>query len=425
MPILEMIPLEPHSLSLTVTLLLLLLLARVFGEIMERSGFPSMIGEIMAGIIVGPALLGIIPYTGELQVISELGVFLLIILAGIEIRPDELRNSLKGKSSLIAILGFIIPMASGILIGIILNLNMLLTLFIGLCISITALPVSVRILMDLGKLNTDIGQKIISAAIFNDVVSLLVLGVILDSNIGEANLGKVIVSVLLTVLKLGVFTAIIFIVYRGFQRAAKRIKVVNENIEKSLKYLKGKESLFGLIILFVLIFASVSEALGLHFVVGAFFGAMLLNKDFLGDENFDKIKSTTSGITMGFLAPVFFAGMGLQVKFGPTTNYWLLVLVIVASFASKIIGGYYGGRLAGLNKQESYTLGVGLNARGIMELVIANIALQNGFIDASVYSILVVMGIVTTLVSPYFLKQAFERLDRNHSSPQAPLTPDP
>ena len=176
--------------------------------------------------------------------------------------------------------------------------------------------------------------------------------------------------------------------------------------------MKCKVSLFALVILFVLIFASVSEVLGLHFVVGAFFGAMLLNQDFLGHENFNKIKSTTSGITMGFLAPIFFAGMGVQVSFGPSTNYWLFCLVIIASFASKIIGGYYGGRLSGLNKQESYTLGVGLNARGIMELVIANIALQNGFIDTSVYSILVVMGIVTTVVSPYFLKRSFARLDR-------------
>lgn len=413
MPLLEIIPLQPLTLPFTVTLLLLLLLARFLGEMLERFGVPAMIGEIMAGIIVGPSLLGIVQYASELKVLSELGVFLLIILAGIEIRPEEIRNSIRGRASLIAILGFAVPMVSGIIIGLLMHLDMLLTTFIGLCISITALPVSVRILMDLGKLNTVIGQKIISAAIFNDVVSLLVLGVILDSNINNATAWTVMLSILFTILKISLFTAIIFVAYRGFQRASKKFRTVNAIIEKQLKYLKGKESLFAVVIVFVLVFASVSELLGLHFIVGAFFGAMLLNQDFLGRDNFEKIKSTTSGITMGFLAPVFFASMGLQVTFGSSTNYWLFALIIVASFASKIIGGYYGGRLAGLNKLESYTLGVGLNARGIMELVIANIALQNGFIDTSVYSILVVMGIVTTVVGPFLLKRSFARLDRS------------
>lgn len=406
-------PILTVDLPFIVSLLLLLLLARILGELVEHFGLPSMIGEILAGVLLGPSLFGIVHFTDEIRVMSELGVFLLIILAGIEIRPEDVRNAVRGKASLIAVLGFLIPMISGIVIGLVLKLDLLLTLFIGLCISITALPVSVRILMDLGKLNTDIGQKIISAAIFNDIVSLLVLGVILASNVADTTPLHILLSVLRTILKVGIFTFLIYLAYKGFQKAALKIPIIQANIARLLDYLKGKESLFALVIVFVLIFASTSEVLGLHFVIGAFFGAMLLNKDFLGHENFDKIKSTTSGITMGFLAPVFFAGMGLQVDFLPSTNYWLFVLVLIASFASKIIGGYYGGRFSGLNKLESYTLGVGLNARGIMELVIANIALQNGFIDTSVYSILVVMGIITTVVSPYMLKRAFGRLDRS------------
>ncbi len=400
------------NLPFTVTLLLLLLIARLFGELFERMGFPSMIGEILAGILLGPSVLQVISYTNELKVLSELGVLLLIILAGIEIKPEEVRNSIRGRSSMIAILGFLIPMVSGLAIGLIFRLDLLLTLFIGLCISITALPVSIRILMDIGKLNTAIGQKIISAAIFNDVVSLLVLGVILDSRVTDATLKTVLLSIFGTLLQVGLFVLIIYVAYKLFQHAAKRIPVIQANVNNLLDYLKGKESLFALVIVFVLLFASTSEMLGLHFVVGAFFGAMLLNRDFMGDDNFEKIKSTTSGITMGFLAPIFFAGIGIQFDFFSINNYWLFALILVASFASKIVGGFYGGRWSGLSKLESLTLGVGLNARGIMELVIANIALQNGFISISVYSILVVMGIVTTLVSPYFLKMFFDRLDR-------------
>ncbi len=405
------IVLQP-TLPFTLTLLLLLLFARVLGELFERFGQPAMIGEILAGFVLGPSLLGIVHFSGEISVLSELGVFLLIVLAGMEIKPEDVRNSVRGKSLFIAVLGFLIPMLSGFIIGLILQLDWMLTLFISLCISITALPVSVRILMDLGKLNTDIGQKIISAAIFNDVIALLILGIILDSRTTDSNISALFLSVLLTTVKVGLFVVLMFLAYKAFRLATSKIPVIQAGLEKLLLFLKGKESLFAMIIVFVLIFASVSEVLGLHFVIGAFFGAMLLNRDFLGEENFRKVKSTTSGITMGFLAPIFFAAMGIQFNIQSITNIWLLILVIVASFSSKIVGGYYGGRWAGLNKQESMTLGIGLNARGIMELVIANIALKNGFIDTSVYSILVLMGIITTLSSPFLLKRSFARLDR-------------
>lgn len=400
------------ALPFTLTLLLLLLFARVLGELFERFGQPAMIGEILAGFVLGPSLLGIVHFSGEISVLSELGVFLLIVLAGMEIKPEDVRNSVRGKSLFIAVLGFLIPMLSGFIIGLVLQLDWLLTLFISLCISITALPVSVRILMDLGKLNTDIGQKIISAAIFNDVIALLILGIILDSRTTDSNISALVLSVLLTTVKVGLFVVLMYLAYKAFRLATSKIPVIQAGLEKLLLFLKGKESLFAMIIVFVLIFASVSEVLGLHFVIGAFFGAMLLNREFLGEENFRKVKSTTSGITMGFLAPIFFAAMGIQFNIQSISNIWLLVLVIVASFSSKIIGGYYGGRWAGLHKQESLTLGIGLNARGIMELVIANIALQNGFIDTSVYSILVLMGIITTLSSPFLLKRSFARLDK-------------
>lgn len=402
--------LQPE-LPFIVTLLLLLLCARFIGEIFERFKQPAIIGEILAGVVLGPSVFGIVHFTNEIKVLSDLGVFLLIVLAGMEIKPEDVRNSVRGKSFFIAVLGFLIPMISGILIGIVLNLGLLLTLFISLCISITALPVSVRILMDLGKLHTDIGRKIISAAIFNDVISLMILGIILDSRAAQSDISTLILSVILTTVKVGLFVALMFAAYKVFKITAARIPVVQSRVGRILGFLKGKESLFAVIIVFVLVFANVSEVLGLHFVIGAFFGAMLINRDFLGIHNFEKVKSTTSGITMGFLAPIFFASMGVQFDILSIDNLWLLVLVLLASFLSKIIGGYYGGRLAGLNKAESFTLGIGLNARGIMELVIANIALQNGIINTSVYSILVLMGILTTLTSPILLRKCFERLD--------------
>ncbi len=404
-------PIISHSMPFVVELLLLLLVARMFGEIMERLHQPAMIGEVMAGFILGPSLLGFAVFTSEVKVIADLGVFLLVILAGFEIDIEELRKSIKGRNAWIALLGFIIPMLSGFLIGLIFSLPIPLTIFLALCISITALPVSIRILMDLGKLNTDIGQKIISAAIFNDVISLLVLGVILDFKDGVTNYSELGYKIIFTVAKVLGFMIIMIIAYRLFQKAKGKVTFLNNQFENFMDFLKGKESLFAVVMLFVLIFASLSELVGLHFVIGAFFGAILLPREMIGIDNIQKVQQNTSSITMGFLAPIFFTTMGIQFDLLSIRNIYLLLIVILASFVSKILGGYLGGRLACMPKQESLTLGIGLNARGIMELVIANIALQNGFIDISLFSILVIMGIVTTIVTPFLLKRSFNLID--------------
>ena len=178
------------------SLLLLLAVARFFGEIMERLKQPAMIGEILAGIMLGPSLLNIIHRTDELKVISELGVFLLIIIAGLEINIEGILKSMKGRNIVISLLAFFVPFLSGILVGQFYNLDEMATIFIGLCIAITALPVSIRILMDYGKLNTSLGQKIISIAIFDDILALTILGIILDLSTVEPtfiNISKTII----------------------------------------------------------------------------------------------------------------------------------------------------------------------------------------------------------------------------------------
>lgn len=408
-------PVISQSMPFVVELLLLLLTARMFGEIMERFNQPAMIGEVLAGVILGPSLLGFAVFTNEIKVISDLGVFLLVILAGFEIDIEELRKSIRGRNAWIAIMGFIIPMFSGFVIGIIFELQIMLTVFLSLCISITALPVSIRILMDLGKLNTDIGQKIISAAIFNDVVALLILGVILDFKESSANIRELTFTIIFSVLKVLIFMFLMVGAYRLFNIAKEKVTFLNHKFETFLIYLKGKESLFAMIMVFVLIFASLSELVGLHFVIGAFFGAILLPREMLGKENFEAVQKNTSSITMGFLAPIFFAAMGVEFNLLSINNVYLLLVVIAASFISKILGGYLGGKMAKLSNYKSFTLGVGLNARGIMELVIANIALQNGFIDIPLFSILILMGIITTVVTPFLLKRSFSLIDKENN----------
>jgi hypothetical protein len=177
------------------------------------------------------------------------------------------------------------------------------------------------------------------------------------------------------------------------------------------KNFRGKEPLFALTLLFVFAFSTLTELIGLHFVVGAFFGSMILSRRILGRENYQEVEKMASGVTMGFLAPVFFAAIGVEFQVSALTSVTVVVAVLVAAFVTKVSGGYIGGRLAGLNSPESWVMGFGMNGRGVMELVIADLALKRGFITNDLFSTLVFMGMATTVMTPMLLKWAFERAE--------------
>jgi Kef-type K+ transport system membrane component KefB len=403
---------EPHfELPFFTNLLILLVTAKIFGEIFERFKQPAMIGEIIAGILLGPSILNLIHRTEEIKVISELGIFLLVIIAGLEINIDDILKSLKGRNIIISIMAFFIPILGGIGVGYYFDQDIMTTVFIGLCVAITALPVSIRILMDLGKINSEVGQKIISIAIFDDVLALSILGVLLNIKDTDMSVTSVLKAGSVSLLKLIIFLALLSSAYLLIRKVLRKGNYIQESLDKLVALLKGKEPLFALFFAFVLLFSTFTENLGLHFIVGAFFASMLISDSLIGKDNLKAIETTTSNMAMGFLAPIFFAGIGLEFNISSISNLGLLFAVLAVSDFSKIAGGYFGGTLAGLNKRVSLTLGIGLNARGIMELVIANIAYRNGLISTEVFSILVIMGVLTTLTTPLMLKRAFRRIE--------------
>jgi Kef-type K+ transport system membrane component KefB len=396
-------------------LLLLLVLSRVLGEIVARFGQPAMIGEIAAGVLLGPSVLHYVHFTPEIRAIADLGVLLLAFMSGMEMDMDALWASFRGRGAWVSAMGFVLPLGLGILLGKIFGLDETRSLFVGLCIAITALPVSIRILMDLGKLRTEVGQRIISAAVANDVAALLALGIILDIKSGAQT--NFFVSTGWALCKAILFMTVIVIAARLAKRyTVGRFKRSRSALDRILAKVKGKESIFALVLLFVIAFASFSEFLGLDFVVGAFFGSMLLSYQILGRTNFEEIQKTASNVTMGFLGPVFFAAIGLQFDGSGLRNWKLVIAILVVSFAGKIFGGFIGGKLAGMRNDESWALGIGLNGRGVMELVIANVALSNGFITQDLFTILVLMAVVTTLATPFLLKHAYSRMSLQTST---------
>jgi len=335
-------------------------------------------------------------------------VFLLVIIVGLEIDFDDILRSIKGKRIIISIMAFFLPLLSGITVGYLFGLETMTTVFVGLCVAITALPVSVRILMDLGKINSEIGQRIISVAIFDDVLALTILGLILNVKDSDMSMISIIKVSAISFLKLVFFIIVLIVAYKIIRKVSRKENYLEMKLNSLLKILKGKESLYALFFVFILFFATITESLGFHFIIGAFFASMLISKELVGKEHLESFHKTTNSLAMGFLAPIFFAGIGLEFNFHSIQNFWLLLAVLFVSYFSKILGGFIGSKITGLNNRVSLTMGVGLNARGIMELVIANIAYKAGLINLEIFSILVIMGIVTTLSTPFMLKRCFD-----------------
>jgi Kef-type K+ transport system membrane component KefB len=406
-------------------ILLLLVVSRIGGEIAERYRQPAMIGEIAAGVVVGPSVLGAIRVTPEISTLAELGVFLLVFLAGMEMAPTELWKAFRGRGAWVSVMGFAVPLIAGLSLGFVLGYDTVRAVFLGLCVALTALPVSIRMLMDMGYLQSEIGKRIISAAVMNDVAALLILGVLLDVESGGGGPERFLLSLVWTLSKAVLFMAAIVAAFRLVSLSAGRIAHSRRILDWLLLRMKAREPLFALILLFVFAFATFAEVLGLHFIIGAFFGSMLLSHEMLGEQNFREVEKTASSVTMGFLGPLFFAAIGLEFNVLALTEWSLVVGVLAVAFAGKILGGYWGGRLAGHPKRESWALGVGLNGRGIMELIIAKVAFVNGLIGPTLFTVLVLMGVVTTLVTPLLLRKALPALpaDANSSLSQPLLQP--
>lgn len=383
---------------LLTSLLLLIVLARLLGELFARYRQPAIVGEMLAGVLLGPSVLGLIEANEALKGIAELAVFLVVLSAGLEMKFRDVVDAMRGKGLVVALLGFVIPLAAGIGVGLLFGLDAMRTIFLGLCIAITALPVAIRILESFGLLDSDIARYSIATAIINDVAALLMLGVILNLPT-ELSFKAVVISVGHIGSKLMMLAAFVL----GISLLLKLLEHFGVNIkagpEKLVKVF-GPEALFGIVVVFVLVFGSVSEALGFHFVIGAFFGALLIDRKYFLASRYDDLHKTLGSVTNGFLAPVFFAFLGLELAFSEIDSAWFVIVVLVVSIASKILAGWLGGRLLKMPQPQALGLGIILNGRGIMELVVASIAFHKGFIDAGLFSVLVLMGVVTTLLTP-------------------------
>ncbi|OGS48923.1 MAG: hypothetical protein A3K68_07530 [Euryarchaeota archaeon RBG_16_68_13] len=395
--------------DLILALLILYLAARLAGEAMEQIGQSPMIGEVLAGILLGPSILGLIdPTVGvepgtSLSVVSNLGILVLVLLAGMELGREGLRQAVRERSIVVAFVEFLLPFVLGFGLAAAMGMSLTQCLFLGTAMAVTALPVSVRILLDLNLLHSRLGRAIVSVALANDLVAFAMLGLVLDLTRlggGAPAAGQVGFVVAKNLLFLGLVLAMALLLKWAMRASKSGIPRMQAFIER----LKGQERGMAVSIVLALFLGAAAEAVGIHFAVGVFYGGVLITPRLLGAARFVKIRSAVQTVTFGLLAPIFFGFVGLNftLRFG---SWPLIVLVTAVAFSGKFFGGLLGGLFAGFRGRPLVALGIGLNARGMMELLLAQVGLAGGIITADLYSALVVMALLTTLSTPPLLKR--------------------
>ncbi len=400
-------------------LLVLLVVTRAFGELAERLSQPALVGELIAGIALGAAAAGFpstfpalngLPDNEVFVTITDLGMFFLMLFAGVEMQPEKVFER-SAASLTVAIGGMLVPLGLGAALGWAFlpesPLRLTQCLFIGVALAITAVPATVRILTDLGQLDSPVGQIIVSAAVFDDILSLVLLAWLTGMmGNGEAPglaefallSGKVALFLVLTA-AIGIF------VFPWGGRVMHNLRI--HELEISAMLTGG------------FAFSLIAEALGLHFIVGAFLAGLYFGRGTIDEETYERIRNTLSAVTFGFLAPIFFASIGFQVEFSVFVAVpWFLSLLLLSAFAGKLLGAGGAARACGFAANESAAIGVGMSPRGAVELVIAGIALEAGLfatdaggnlIVANLFSAVVMISVLTTVISPMILKWVFAR----------------
>ncbi|WP_224447032.1 cation:proton antiporter [Haloprofundus salilacus] len=413
-------PLGHHELFLVITqLVVLLVTARALGEAFSRIGQPTVVGELLAGVLLGPSVLGLaLPGVYDslfavsesqfhlLEIVAWLGLIMLLVVTGLETDVDLIIS--KGRTAVVLSLGgILVPFATGFALGWYLPLEfiaapeqrLVFSLFIATAMSISAIPVIAKVLIELDVIRRDVGQLILAAGMVDDTLGWILLATVA----GLARSGVVDVSsAATTVLSVVVFLGVAFTVGQRF---------VRELVRWVDNVVGGEMALLTTLMALALAAGAVTQFLGLEAILGAFVVGILVGQVKRFDYN---LRHTFEIVTLGIFAPIFFAIAGLRMNvaalFDPTVFAVGLVVLAVACFG-KFAGIIGASWVAGLSRWEGITIGGGMNARGAMEIIVATIGLGLGILTTEMYSIIVMIAIVTSLMAPTVMRWSIPKIE--------------
>lgn len=401
-------------------ILVLLVVTRVFAELAERVHLPALVGELLAGVALG-LLLQALPdrmpllwsaTQSETYVsIVDLGMFFLMLLAGIRMEPFDFARTSR-SAIFVALGGMAVPVCAGLVLGWVVlpesSFKLVQSLFLGVALAITAVPVAVRVFLEVGQLETRVGKTVIAAALWDDLISLFLLSVLIAAmSQGGASFGTQ--EAFVMVGKVALFFAITIPV--GL--------FVFPLVGRYLRYLRFPEVDFSMLLIAALAYATFAELMHMHFIIGAFMAGMFFHPGVVDADVYQRVDEQMSGITRGFLAPIFFVSVGLHLDFSALVSVpgFVVTLILVALF-SKFVGAGVPAYWVGLSKVEAMMVGVGMSGRGAVELIVAGVALESGLflhpsppppIVSGLYSSIVIMALVTTVLVPLLLRRFIKR----------------
>jgi len=395
------------SVAFFLQMFFILAVCRAVGWVARRCGQPQVIGEMIAGVLLGPSLLGLFwpgaqqflfpaESLNTLYVFAQLGIGLYMFLVGVEFNTELFRSRLRSAVA-VSLAGMLVPFIIGTALALwLVNVPGLFSeqtrtfeavLFLGAAIAITAFPVLARIIQDRGLTGTALGTLVLAAGAINDAAAWCVFAIVLGTFGGGA-----IVAVKAFAGGIGYALLMVF-------AGRKLLAPLGRRAEAERRISAG---LLGVVLMLLMLAAWAMDAAGIHAVFGGFLLGTAMPRGFLTQE----LKRQLEPLAVVFLLPIFFTFSGLNTRFDMVSSPELLFIaavVLVASIAAKAVACWAAARLAGEDNRTALAVGTLMNARGVMELIILNIGLQKGIIQPALFSIMVLMAIVTTLMaSPLF-----------------------
>ena len=399
-------------------LVTLLIAGRLAGELMQRLGQPAVMGQIIAGVLLGPSVFGALAaplwhalfpplpqQQAMLDAVSQLGILLLLLITGMETDLSVLRHARRPAVS-VSLSGVIVPFVCGILLGAQLpdallphpQRRLITTLFLGTALSISSVKVVALVVRDLGFLRRTVGQVILAASILDDTIGWIVISV----TFGLALHGAIDLAAMAhSVLGAALFLALSLTVGRH---------LVFRVLRWSSDSLSSEMANITTIVVIAGLLALLTNLLGVHLVLGAFIAGLLLGQSPLLTR---QLTAQLRGLIVGLFMPVFFTLVGFSIDVTALAQarfIWLTLALIALASVGKFLGAFIGGRLGGLTAAESFAVGCGMNARGSTEVIVASIGLQLGALSPELFTAIVTMAVLTTMVMPPMLRAAFRRL---------------
>lgn len=411
----------PSEFLLVAQIVLLIAVGRGLGEIMQRVGQPSVMGELLAGIILGPSLFGwiwpeaqhaIFPKTPEQKAmidgIAQFGILLLLLLTGMETDLKLVRK--VGKAAItISIAGILVPFACGFALGEFLpdallpnpQQRLVASLFMGTALSISSVKIVAVVVREMNFMRRNVGQIIVATAVIDDTIGWIIIAVIFSlASQGTLDIASVAKAGLGTL----AFLAVSFTI--GRRLVFQLIRWANDNLVSAA-------AVISVILLLMCAMALITHAIGVHTVLGAFVAGILVGESPILTRQIDeRLRSLISS----FFMPVFFGLAGLAADLSVLRDPSLLLLtglLVVIASVGKFGGAFVGGTVGGLNTRESLALASGMNARGSTEVIIATIGLSIGVLSQNLFTMIVTMAIVTTMAMPPMLRAALAKLPMN------------